>query len=86
MKIIIITAVWCPSCLIMRPRFDEIVKKYPQLEAKIYDFDLDDEISIYHPGNILPIFILLDSDNIEKERLIGEHKVDEMIKLIETNL
>lgn len=86
MKIITISAIWCPSCLVMRPRFEEIAKKYPSIEYKTYDFDFDDEAKSYHPGNILPIFILIDKGGNECERLIGEHSIDELSKFIEIHL
>jgi len=83
MKIVVISAVWCPSCLVMRPRFEEIIKKYAEIDSVSYDFDFD-EVSVYNPGSILPVFILI-NDDIELGRLVGEHKLEEMINLIETN-
>ena len=85
MKIVRISAVWCPSCLIMRPRFEEIEKKYPNIESVSFDIDLDEEASLYNVGNILPVFILLDNNNVELGRLIGEQKVDVLSKMIEDN-
>lgn len=83
MKIITISAIWCPSCLVMRPRFEAITKKYPSIDYKTYDYDLDDGAKSYHPGNILPVFILIDKDNNECGRLIGEHSVNDLLELIE---
>lgn len=82
MKIIIISAVWCPSCLIMRPRFESIKKEYSNIEFKSYDIDLDEEPKLYNVGRILPVFILLDDENVELGRLVGEQKKEELIKLI----
>ena len=77
-KLIIISAVWCPACLIMRPRMQEIEKKFPNFEHIEYDFDLDEEvIAKYNVGEILPVFILLDGDK-EVTRLIGEKTVAEI--------
>jgi hypothetical protein len=70
----------------MRPRFAEIAKRYPNIITETYDFDFDTEASSYEPGNILPVFILVDDNGNEKGRLIGEHKIEEMVNLIETNL
>lgn len=85
MKIVIISAVWCPSCLIMRPRFNSVKEKYPNLNFKIYDIDLDEESSSYNVGHILPIFIIFDNNDVEVARLIGEQKEESLIKMIENN-
>ncbi|MDD2495758.1 MAG: thioredoxin family protein [Tissierellia bacterium] len=85
MKVIIISAVWCPSCLIMRPRFESVKKEYFNIEFKSYDIDLDEEPEIYNVGNILPVFILINDDNVELGRLIGEQKKEELIKMLENH-
>lgn len=83
MKIIKITALWCPSCLIMNGMIDDIISKY-NVEMISYDFDLDkDEVEKYNVGNILPVLIKVDDSFNEIDRLIGEHKekeVEEFIK------
>ena len=77
-KLIRISAVWCPACLIMRPRMQEIEKKFPNFEHIEYDFDLDEEIiAKYNVGEVLPVFILLDGDT-EVTRLVGEKTVAEI--------
>jgi len=86
MKIIRISAVWCPSCLIMRPRFENVEKEYPNIESKSYDIDLDEEASFYNVGHILPVFLLLDDKNNELGRLTGEQKIEVLIKMIEDHL
>ena len=86
MKVIIISAVWCPSCLIMRPRFESVKKEYFNIEFKSYDIDLDEEPKFYNVGNILPVFILINDENVELGRLIGEQKKEELIKMIEDHL
>lgn len=82
MKIIKISAIWCPACLIMRPIMNEIEKMFPNIEQIEYDYDLDeDEIKKYNVGNILPVFIVLDKDK-EITRIIGEKKKEEVINLL----
>lgn len=77
-KLVRISAVWCPACLIMRPRFQEIEKNFPDFEHLEYDYDLDEEIiKKYQVGDILPVLILLDN-NKEVTRLIGEKTVQEI--------
>jgi hypothetical protein len=66
----------------MRPRFESIKKEYSNIEFKSYDIDLDEEPKLYNVGRILPVFILLDDENVELGRLVGEQKKEELIKLI----
>ena len=57
MKILRISAIWCPSCIIMRPIYDEIVKEY-NLESEELDFDFDEErVESLEVGNTLPVAI-----------------------------
>jgi hypothetical protein len=70
----------------MRPRFEEIEKKFPNIESKVYDIDFDEESLKYKAGNILPVFIILDNDDNELGRLIGEQKTETLIKMIEDHL
>lgn len=69
-KIVEISAIWCPSCLVMRPIYERIYKKYNLCVTKL-DYDTDD-ISEYNVGNILPVLIIGD------KRFIGEVKEKEI--------
>ena len=83
MKVIKITASWCPSCLIMNGMIDDIINKY-NVSMISYDFDLDqDEVSKYNVGTILPVLIKLDDEENEISRIVGEHKEKEIIELRE---
>lgn len=82
MKIIRVSAIWCPACLVMRPIMNEIEEMFPNIEQIEYDYDLDeDEIKKYNVGNILPVFIVLDEDK-EITRIIGEKKKEEIINIL----
>lgn len=83
MKIVIISAIWCPSCLVMRSRYIEIQSQFPDIDFKFYDVDLDEESSTYNAGDILPALILIDKDNKELLRSVGEQKTEVLTKLIE---
>jgi thiol-disulfide isomerase/thioredoxin len=74
MKVIKIGAVWCNGCLVMRPRWQEIEQENRWLKTEYYDFDQDQEkIAAYHVEDAkLPVFIFLDNNNLELERLNGE--------------
>lgn len=79
MKLIKISAMWCPSCLIMNSRINKyLVDK--NVEVIDYDYDIDnEEIKKYNVGKVLPVIIVLDN-NKEIKRLVGEYSVKELDK------
>ena len=79
MKIIRISAIWCSSCIIMKSRFNEIIKD-KDIEVVNLDYDIDD-IEQYNIGDILPVFIKIKDDK-EVDRLIGEHSKKEIESFI----
>ena len=79
MKIIRISAVWCSSCIIMKSRFNEIIKD-KDIELISLDYDTDD-IDEYNVGDILPVFIKINDDK-EVDRLVGEHTKKEIESFI----
>lgn len=82
MKVVKISAVWCGSCIKMKNIWREIEKEY-DFEVINYDYDFDEEeVSKYNVGNILPVSIILNDENIELERIIGEKKKEEIISII----
>lgn len=82
MKIIRISAIWCSSCIIMKSRFNDVIKNY-NIEVIDYDYDLDEEeINKFSVGNILPVYIKI-NDEKEISRLVGEHSKEEIINFIE---
>lgn len=81
MKIVKITSLGCPSCIIMNKIMKEIEAQYSQIQYEVLDYDFDDDVSKYNPGNILPILIFIKNDK-EINRLVGEHKKEEIIKII----
>lgn len=83
MKILRVSAIWCPSCIIMRPIYDEIAKKYG-FETKELDYDFDeDEVSKLEVGKKLPVAIIYDNDDQELARICGEKKSKEIEEIIE---
>ena len=80
--IIRISAMWCSSCIIMKSRFNDVIKNY-DIDVIDYDYDLDSEkIEEYNVGEILPVYIKI-KDNKEISRLIGEHSKEELKTFIE---
>ncbi len=86
MKIRLVTAIWCTSCLIMRPRYQKLLQEHPEWEFEELDFDSDQGvISHLNLGKILPVAIL-EKDHKEVLRIIGEKSLNELHHLLETNL
>ncbi len=79
-KIIVISALWCPSCLILKKHIKKLKNDYKDLIIKTLDYDFD-EIEEYKVGNILPVIISYIDDK-EKNRLIGEKTYEEIISFL----
>ena len=84
MKIVKITSFGCPSCIIMNKVINQIKIEYPDIEIEEFDYDFDD-VDNYDVGKILPVFIFYKDDK-EIGRLKGEHKKEELVKIIEENV
>lgn len=77
-ELIIISAMWCPSCLLLNKTKKKIEKDFPTIKIKTLDYDLDEkEVKNYLPGDILPIMIMTKNKK-ELKRLIGEHTYTEI--------
>ena len=82
MKLIKITAMWCPACLIMRNIINNLDIDIKQVE---YDYDLDEEeVSKYNVGEILPVLII--ENEKEVARLVGEKTKEEVLEFIRSNV
>lgn len=73
-EIIVISAVWCPSCLLLKKELKKIHEEY-NLNFKTLDYDLDeDDVKKYNVGDKLPVII------VDDKRLVGEKSLDEIIE------
>lgn len=82
MKIIKIGAIWCPGCLIMRPRWKKIEEEF-NIETNDYDYDIDEDIvKKFNVGKKLPVVIILDENDDEVERVVGEISSNKLRDLI----
>lgn len=80
MKIVRISAIWCSSCIIMKSRFNDIVK---DLDVEVIDLDYDtSDIEKYNIGDTLPVYIKIENDS-EIERLVGEHTKEEIKEFLQ---
>ncbi|MBR2712075.1 MAG: thioredoxin family protein [Bacilli bacterium] len=83
MKIIKISAIWCPACIITNNALNKLKDNYSfELEELDYDFD---DIESYKVGDILPVLIFVKDDK-EIDRLVGEKnykEIEEVLKKYE---
>ena len=83
-KIVVISAVWCPSCLLLNKNL-KVLKNELDIEIEKLDFDLDeDEVEKYNVGDKLPV-VILENDNNEIGRLIGEKSYKELLEFVKEN-
>ncbi|HLD30867.1 MAG TPA: thioredoxin family protein [Patescibacteria group bacterium] len=86
MKVLKFGSVWCPGCLVMKPRWKEIEEENVWLKTEYHDFDQEKELAEkYNITNILPVFIFLDKDDKEFLRLSGEINKIKLVKIINEN-
>ncbi len=87
MKIIKFGAIWCSGCLVMRPRWKDIEKEFPNLETHYYDFDTEKEaVAKYGINDKLPVFIFFDKSENEIIRLVGEQSKNYLVSLIKKSI
>ncbi|HPF30875.1 MAG TPA: thioredoxin family protein [Candidatus Saccharibacteria bacterium] len=85
MKVLKFGAVWCPGCLVMKPRWAEIEKENPWLQTEYFDIDSSKEMIDQYQIQTLPTFIFLDKENKEFLRLVGEIKKEKLVDTINEN-
>lgn len=83
MKILYFGALWCPSCLVMRPIWKKTAKQF-EIELIEYDYDFDEEeVTNFDITGKLPTCILIDDKGNEVTRVIGEKKQEKLVEIIE---
>ena len=85
MKILKFGAVWCPGCLVMSKTWSTLISEY-DLDIENYDIDYDEDVcEKWNVDDTLPVYIFLDKNGNEIERLIGEKSITEIKKIIDEN-
>lgn len=79
MKIVKISILGCPSCIVMNKVFNKIKEKY-EFEYEEYDYDFDDTEK-YNPGKTMPVYIFY-KDGKEIARLCGEKKEEDFERIL----
>ncbi len=83
MKVLKFGAVWCPGCLVMKPRWKEIEQEMPWLQTQYFEYDDSLETAKkYDVTEDLPVFIFLDRDDKEFLRLKGEVSKEELVRIL----
>lgn len=79
-EIIVVSAVWCPSCLILKKNLKKLQEEYSNIEIKMLDYDFDEEeVMEYNVGDKLPVIIC------GENRLIGEKTYEEIVSFLKEN-
>ncbi len=79
MKIIMISATWCPACLIVHKRLRAMKEITKRFNFEILDLDFDEAlVAPYQVGKTLPVFIVLDDAGREIRRIVGERTALEL--------
>ena len=84
MKIVKISSLGCPSCIIMNNVINKVRNEY-DIDIKELDYDFDD-VEKYNPGKILPVLIFYKNDNeiaIQIENVLGANKIKTVSKYFE---
>ena len=75
-EITIVSAVWCPSCLVLKKHIKKLTKEY-DLNINYLDYDLDEEeVKKLNVGKTLPVIIA------GENRLIGEKSFKEILDFL----
>lgn len=86
MKVLKFGAVWCPGCLVMKPRWKEIETENLWLKNEYYEYDEAKEMAEkYHIDKNLPVFVFLDKEGNEFLRLSGEVEKEKLVEIISAN-
>ncbi|MDP3244229.1 MAG: thioredoxin family protein [bacterium] len=86
MRVVKFGTIWCPGCLVMKPRWKEIETENPWLKTEYYDYDIDkDMVKKYKIDKTLPTFVFLDDSDREFLRLNGEIDKKKLLEIIEQN-
>ena len=67
-KIIVVSAVWCPSCLILKKNIKKLKDEYEKVEIQMLDYDFDEEeVEKYNDRDKLPVIICGYNSLIDKK-------------------
>ncbi|MFA7662997.1 MAG: thioredoxin family protein [Patescibacteria group bacterium] len=82
MKILKFGATWCPGCVVMGPRLEEIKTQNPDIEIEMIDTDQNPELAEKYDVRDLPTLVYLDKNGVELEKqhgILPKEKINEAI-------
>ncbi len=82
MKVLKFGAIWCSTCLVMKPRWEKIEKELEWLETEYYDVDEHENLVEQYKIKNFPCFIFLDKKGKELVRITGEVDKKKLLELI----
>lgn len=84
MRILRFGAIWCPSCLVMKSRWQKLQKTDASLVFTDIEYDEQPElVKKYQIGTLLPVVLFLSDEDKELVRLVGEKPLPELKKVWE---
>ncbi len=86
MKVLKFGAIWCKECMVMRPMWEKIESKIPELKTEYFDVDEHPEKLKEYNITDIPVFIFLDKEGKEFMRLEGIQNQEELEKIVQENL
>jgi len=63
-SILYFTATWCPPCKAIKPIYEEMSDKYPNIAFGKVDVDENSNTALDFEVNAVPTFVLFDKDDI----------------------
>jgi len=87
MKVLKFGAVWCVSCIVMKPIWEKIEAEMPELKTEYFDIDENaEEAKKWGVTDEIPMFIFLDKNSNEFARKKGQISKEELVEFIKENL
>lgn len=77
MHVVVLTAMWCHSCLFMKKTLRAFEANHPEWSFEFLDIDLDEKAKQYPLGKVLPI-VLFHKEGHEVLRLVGEKTLNQL--------
>ncbi len=87
MRVLKFGAIWCISCIIMKPIWAEIEAEMPELKTDYFDIDENPAMAKqWEVNDEIPVFIFLDKEGREFARKKGQISKQELLEFIKKNL
>lgn len=82
MKVLQLGALWCPECLIMKPRWQAAAKTLPWLETEFIDLDERPEAKKDYQIDHVPTYLILNKAGQELKRFKGLLETAELVEIL----